>query len=52
MNGKIMMGFGVAIGVWGAVALVGYEKVAEGVALIVAAIALLVIGNRQSKRGQ
>ncbi len=52
MNGKIMMGFGVALGVWGAVALIGYERVPEGIALIAAGIALLVIGNRQSKRGQ
>lgn len=52
MNGKIMMGFGVALGVWGLVALIGYEKAAEGVGLILAGIALLVIGNRQAKRGQ
>jgi hypothetical protein len=51
MNGKIMMGFGVAVGVWGAVALIGYQKVAEGVVLIVAGIALLLVGNRQSKWG-
>jgi len=50
VNGKIMMGFGVALGVWGAVALIGYEQLAEGLVLIAAGIALLVIGSRQSKR--
>jgi hypothetical protein len=51
MNGKIMMGFGIALAVWGLVALVGYERTPEGVALIAGGIALLVIGNRQSRRG-
>jgi len=47
-----MMGFGVALGAWGAVALVGYQWLVEGVALLVGGAALLLIGKRQPKRGQ
>jgi hypothetical protein len=52
VNGNIIMGLGAALGVWGAVALVGYAKAAEGIAFIAGGIALLVVGNRQRKRGQ
>jgi len=52
VNGNVMMGFGIALAVWGLVAVLGYERTAEGVALLVAGIALLVIGKRQPKRGQ
>jgi hypothetical protein len=48
VNSRIMMGVGLAIVVWGGVAL-AYEQGATGAALIVAGIALFLIGLRQTK---
>jgi len=51
MNGKIMTGAGVAVMVWGIVAMT-YGQGGSGAALLVVGIVLLVLGLRQPKRGQ
>jgi len=52
VNGNIMAGFGIALGVWGGVASVPYGQVAIGASLLVVGIALVVAGSRHPKRGQ
>ena len=50
MNGKIMIGIGAAVMAWGAVAIADGSG-GTGAALLVAGIALFVLGQRQSRKG-